>query len=198
MSLAPASRHGQPETPVPHHRAKACLDRGCAAVLLLLAAPWLAAIALAVRLDDGGPVLRRERRLGQWGREFDLLRFRTRAWSGQQDGEVTRVGAFLRRHAVDGLPLLVNVLRGDVSFVGPRPPHPGPRPGEWPTRGPAMKPGLVEPWGRRRSTPRTGAEESLELERYLGTWSLGADLAILWQWLRESSGRRPGTSSAGT
>lgn len=188
MSLAPASRHDQPHTPIPHLRAKTLLDRVGAATLLLLAAPWLGAIALAIWFDDGGPVLRRERRLGLWGREFSLLRFRTTAWSGRQEGDVTRVGAFLRRHALDGLPQLINVLRGDLSFIGPRPPAPGPRTDEWPTAGPVMKPGLAAPWDRR-STPRSVEEESLELERYLDSWTLRSDLTILWRWLREASPR---------
>jgi lipopolysaccharide/colanic/teichoic acid biosynthesis glycosyltransferase len=192
MSMAPASRHdNQPPVPVPRHVVKSVLDRLGAAVVLLLAAPWLAVIAVAIWLDDGGPVLRRERRLGQWGREFSLLRFRTRAWSGRQDGTVTRVGAFLLRHALDGLPQLLNVLRGDLSFVGPRPHVPGPEAGGWVSREPAVRPGLIEPWDRR-GTPRTGDEETLELLRYLGSWSLRADLTILWRWLRDGS-RRSGT-----
>ena len=191
MSLAPASRHDpQPRAPVPRHVVKALLDRLGAALVLLLAAPWLVVIAVAIWLDDGGPVLRRERRLGQWGREFSLLRFRTRTWSGRQDGTVTRVGAFLLRHALDGLPQLLNVLRGDLSFVGPRAPVPGPEAGGWASAGPAVRPGLTAPWDRR-GTPRPGEEETLELQRYLGSWTLRSDLTILWRWLRDSS-RRPG------
>ncbi len=192
MSLAPASRYDHPLSPTPRHLAKVLLDRLGAAVLLLLAAPWLLAIAVAIRLDDGGPVLRRERRLGQGGDEFSLLRFRTTAWGGRQDGDATRVGAFLRRHALDGLPQLVNVLKGDLSFIGPRPPAPAPA-GAWRAgRDRAVKPGLTEPWGRR-ALPRSAEEESRELARYLGGWSLRSDLTILWRWLREASGR-PGSA----
>lgn len=100
MSLAPASRYDHPTTP--HHRIKAAVDRTGAAVLLVLALPWLGLIALAIWAEDAGPVLRRERRLGRWGREFSLLRFRTTTSGGRQDGQVTRVGAVLRRYAVEG------------------------------------------------------------------------------------------------
>lgn len=123
MSLAPASRYDHPTTP--HHRIKAAVDRTGAAVLLVLALPWLGLIALAIWAEDAGPVLRRERRLGRWGREFSLLRFRTTTSGGRQDGQVTRVGAVLRRYAVEGLPQLINVLRGicPSSVRGHR--HPG-------------------------------------------------------------------------
>jgi lipopolysaccharide/colanic/teichoic acid biosynthesis glycosyltransferase len=188
MSLAPTSRPDQPPTPTPRFLAKTLLDRLGGVALLLLAAPWLGVIALAIRIEDGGPALTRERRLGQWGREFSLLRFRTTSWGGRRDGTTTSVGVFLRRHCLDGLPQLLNVVRGDLSFIGPRPPTPDVRTGEWPSTGPAMKPGLAAPWDQR-ATPRSPGAASRQLERYLGTWSVRSDLRILWHWLRDTSGK---------
>jgi len=102
---------------------------------LLLAAPVLALVALAVALNSRGPVLYRQKRVGEGGREFALLKFRTmrqdaEAESGPvwatagQDPRVTLVGRLLRKIRLDELPQLWNVLRGDMSFVGPRPERP--------------------------------------------------------------------------
>ena len=111
-------------------------------VLLTLAAVLLApvwavlvpAIALAVRLEDGGPAFYRQARLGRGGAAFDILKFRTMAvgaedgtgpvWTGRGDPRVTRVGRMLRRFHLDELPQAVNVLRGEMSLVGPRPERP--------------------------------------------------------------------------
>jgi exopolysaccharide biosynthesis polyprenyl glycosylphosphotransferase len=124
---------------------KRALDFTLAGALLILAAPLMVLIAVAIRLDSKGPVLFRSRRLGQGMEEFDLLKFRTMR-SGADPGPrasavrsrsaapgvdglfkapdlqaVTRVGRYLRRSSLDELPQLVNVLRGDMSLVGPRP-----------------------------------------------------------------------------
>ncbi len=106
-----------------------------AVVLLLVTAPLLALIALAVRLDSRGPVVYGQSRVGERGRTFSLLKFRTMredaeaitgpVWaSGARDPRVTRVGRFLRKVRLDELPQLLNVLRGEMSFVGPRPERP--------------------------------------------------------------------------
>jgi exopolysaccharide biosynthesis polyprenyl glycosylphosphotransferase len=125
-------------------RVKYALDRAAAALLLLLLLPLLLAAALAVRLSLGRPVLYRQLRVGRDGRAFELLKLRTLRepehpddeadadWAADEIGErvafndpldrrMTRVGAFLRRRAIDELPQLWNVLRGDMSLVGPRP-----------------------------------------------------------------------------
>jgi exopolysaccharide biosynthesis polyprenyl glycosylphosphotransferase len=128
-------------------RVKYALDRVLAAAALLFLLPLLAAFAAAVLVSMGRPVLYRQRRVGRDGREFELLKLRTlRAapevphetadadWAAQQiglagasgdhvalDERITRVGAFLRRYSLDELPQLWNVLRGDMSLVGPRP-----------------------------------------------------------------------------
>jgi lipopolysaccharide/colanic/teichoic acid biosynthesis glycosyltransferase len=98
---------------------------------LALASPFLAAAALAIKLEGGGPVLYRQRRVGLRGEEFDLLKLRTMVvdaeglgagWAVDQgDPRITRVGRVARRLSVDELPQLWNVLRGDMSLVGPRP-----------------------------------------------------------------------------
>jgi len=102
-------------------------------VALLLLSPVLAAIAVAVRLDSSGPVLFRQTRIGRDGKPFRILKFRTMvdgasrlAANVSPDGDprVTRTGAFLRRTYLDELPQLINVLRGDMSLVGPRPETP--------------------------------------------------------------------------
>ena len=112
--------------------AKRAFDLAVAGVLLLVAAPVLAAAALAVKLSSPGPVLFRQRRIGLWGREFQILKFRTMLvngesdtlWSVEHDGRVTGIGKLLRRTGLDELPQLLNVIRGDMSLVGPRPERP--------------------------------------------------------------------------
>jgi Undecaprenyl-phosphate glucose phosphotransferase len=112
---------------------KALEDKIIGGILLLLVAPLMLLAALAVRLDSPGPVLFRQKRTGFNNGEFEVLKFRTMTWdpaaaSGmrqtqRKDSRVTRVGYWLRRTSLDELPQLLNVLRGDMSLVGPRP-HP--------------------------------------------------------------------------
>ncbi len=106
-------------------------DVAVAGLGLLLASPVLALAALAVKLEDGGPILYRQRRVGKDGVEFDLLKLRTMVPGAESQGagwavdegdpRITRVGRVLRRLSVDELPQLWNVLRGDMSIIGPRP-----------------------------------------------------------------------------
>jgi exopolysaccharide biosynthesis polyprenyl glycosylphosphotransferase len=122
---------------------KHLLDRVLAATALVLLAPLLAITALAIKLDSPGPVLFRQRRVGRDGRAFDMLKFRSMEMPAaprrdtasapppgvapggvEGDDRRTRLGRFLRRHSVDELPQLFNVLRGDMSLVGPRPERP--------------------------------------------------------------------------
>src|SRR5207302_9653255 len=102
-----------------------------ASIGLALASPLLAAAALAIKLEDGGPVLYRQRRVGHQGYDFDLLKLRTMVVGAEQQGagyavnrgdpRITRTGRALRRLSLDELPQLWNVVRGDMSLIGPRP-----------------------------------------------------------------------------
>jgi sugar transferase (PEP-CTERM system associated) len=114
--------------------AKRGLDLAFSAGLLVIMAPLLAVIALAIRLDSPGPVFYRQGRVGLNGRVFSILKFRTMRedaesdgqarWAAPDDDRVTRVGYLLRRSRFDELPQLWNVLRGEMSVVGPRPERP--------------------------------------------------------------------------
>ena len=107
------------------------LDVAGAGVGLVLASPLLAGAALAVKLEDGGPIFYRQRRVGLAGREFELVKLRTMVVGAERmgagfavdegDARITRVGRVLRRLSLDELPQLWNVLRGDMSLIGPRP-----------------------------------------------------------------------------
>jgi lipopolysaccharide/colanic/teichoic acid biosynthesis glycosyltransferase len=106
-------------------------DVTLASVGLVLSSPLLAAAALAIKLEDGGPVLFRQRRVGKDGGDFELLKLRSMTVGAEHvgagfaidkgDARITRVGRVLRRTSVDELPQLWNVLRGDMSVIGPRP-----------------------------------------------------------------------------
>ncbi len=118
---------------LPYEAAKRALDIGLSLVSLLLVAPVLAAAALAVRLTSPGPVLFRQKRVGRLGREFEMLKFRSmhvdcpqyeRSPVTGNDERITPVGRFLRHTCIDELPQLLNVLRGEMSLVGPRPEMP--------------------------------------------------------------------------
>jgi len=106
-------------------------DLAIAGVGLALTSPVLAAAALAIKLEDGGPVLFRQTRVGKGGKDFELLKLRSMSVGAEHlgagfaidrgDSRITRVGRFLRRTSIDELPQLWNVLRGDMSVIGPRP-----------------------------------------------------------------------------
>jgi len=113
---------------------KRTFDLATSATLLTLAAPMMLIAALAIFVESGGPVIFRQERVGMGGRKFMLLKFRSmRAdaekdgvprWAATGDPRVTRVGRFIRRTRIDELPQIFNVLRGEMSFVGPRPERP--------------------------------------------------------------------------
>lgn len=116
------------------HVVKRAIDIGFSAATLLLLSPLLALIALAVKLSSPGPVFYRQERMGLNGQTFDMLKFRSMpvdaeaktgaVWSRPGESRATPVGAFLRRTSLDELPQFWNVLRGDMSVVGPRPERP--------------------------------------------------------------------------
>ncbi len=121
---APAARRGRPRG----YALKRPLDVCVAAAALVVCAPLLLAVALAIRLTMGGPALFRQTRPGLHGQPFTLLKFRTMTDQRGPDGaplpdadRLTPLGRFLRRSSLDELPQLINVLRGEMSLVGPRP-----------------------------------------------------------------------------
>ena len=110
--------------------AKRLFDIAFALLALLLLGPLLLVVALWVRLDSPGPVFFRQQRVGRGGQLFDIYKFRTMQTGAEamgpqitvgEDARITRAGAWLRRSKVDELPQFINVLRGDMSVVGPRP-----------------------------------------------------------------------------
>jgi len=173
---------------------------------LILTLPVVAVVAAAIRLESRGPVLFRQERLGVEGRIFTILKFRTMRQDAEdllrsddelwdeyvgndfklppdRDPRVTRVGAFLRRSSLDEIPQLINVLRGDMSLVGPRPVVAG----EIDHYGDAaptflgVKPGITGHWQvNGRSAVAYPERAELDLE-YIRNWSLGRDLTILFK-----------------
>jgi lipopolysaccharide/colanic/teichoic acid biosynthesis glycosyltransferase len=106
------------------------LDVALAFLMLVLSAPVSLAVALAIKLEDGGPVFYRQQRWGRFGKRFSVLKFRTMIADAdkrfglrqavENDQRITRVGRLLRATGLDELPQIVNILRGEMSFVGPR------------------------------------------------------------------------------
>ncbi len=179
---------------------KAVLDRTAAALLLLLVSPLLAGMALAVRLDSRGPALFRQVRVGMGGRTFEVLKMRTMVQDAEElkatlqseneadsvlfkmkrDPRITRVGAFLRKTSLDELPQLINVLRGDMSLVGPRPHLPG-EIAEMDSdtlRRLAVRPGITGLWQVSGRSDLTWAESAALDTYYADNWSLSGDLMI--------------------
>ncbi|MEV0614921.1 sugar transferase [Nonomuraea sp. NPDC050404] len=180
---------------------KNVFDRLVAAALLVLLAPALVALAVAVRATSPGPALFRQTRVGRDGRVFTIVKFRTmRRGSEEQkitlvsdgdgvlfkvrnDPRVTPLGARLRRHSLDELPQLINVVRGHMSLVGPRPPLPDEvaRYGDDVRRRLLVRPGLTGLW-QVSGRSDLSWEESVRLDlRYVENWSLTLDLQILWK-----------------
>lgn len=126
-----ASRPTQLRAAGPRFDTRRPLDAAGGTFALLLASPLLALAAVAIKLDDGGPIIYRQRRVGLNGREFSLLKFRTMVVGAEMQGagyavnagdpRITRVGRMLRRLSIDELPQFWNVVRGQMSLVGPRP-----------------------------------------------------------------------------
>ncbi|MEO3869618.1 sugar transferase [Nonomuraea sp. B12E4] len=182
---------------------KAGFDRlGAALALLLLALPLLG-LALVIRLTSPGPAFFYQTRVGKGGKNFRLVKFRTMVADAEQlkgtladanefdgvlfkirnDPRITRVGAKLRRYSLDELPQLLNVIRGEMSLVGPRPPLPDEvdQYGADVRRRLVVKPGMTGLWQVSGRSDLTW-EESVRLDlRYVENWSLILDLQILWK-----------------
>lgn len=170
------------------------------AALLVLAPVWLLA-ALAIALESGGPVLFHQTRLGLKGREFNMLKFRSMHqdaaatgpyFTAANDTRITRVGRFIRRTSIDELPQLINVLRGDMSLVGPRPDVPKQRgfysDADWAQRC-SVRPGIT---GLAQAMLRSEATEAQRLAldlRYTREASVWFDLKIMGLTVARLSGR---------
>jgi exopolysaccharide biosynthesis polyprenyl glycosylphosphotransferase len=196
---------GLTRTPTSESRlvVKRLIDMLGAAVGIALLSPLLLLTAIAVKLDDPGPVLFKQVRSGRNGRKFPMLKFRSMCVDAEarkqelmhlnemdgpvfkikRDPRITRIGRIIRKTSIDELPQLFNVLVGHMSLVGPRPPLPA-------------EVATYEPWQRRRLSVRPGItglwqvsgrnqvnfEEWMQLDlKYIDTWSLWLDLKILFR-----------------
>ena len=178
-------------------RIKHALDRVLALVGLVVLSPLLAAIAVWILVTCGRPVLLRQERAGLHGRPFRMLKFRTMVPDavaaagklgledpyGLVDGDprITRPGRFLRRTGLDELPQLWNVLRGEMSIVGPRPPFPHEveKYEDWHRRRLEVTPGLTGMSQVSGRSELTFDETALLDIWYIENWSLGLDVKIL-------------------
>ena len=177
------------------------MDIVLAMAALLALAPLLLGAALAIALETGLPVLFRQTRVGLNGREFGMYKFRSMVKNAAQvgpyfttdnDPRITRVGRFVRRTSIDELPQLINVLKGEMSLVGPRPDVPAQRslytPVDWAQRC-SVRPGIT---GLAQALYRSDSTEAQRLEadlRYTRDASLWLDLKICWWTLRRLGGR---------
>jgi exopolysaccharide biosynthesis polyprenyl glycosylphosphotransferase len=179
---------------------KRALDLAGAAIGLLLAAPVLVLIALAIRLDSRGPVFFLQTRVGRGGRRFRIVKFRTMVGDAEalkadllhlnqqqglfkisDDPRVTRLGRFLRKTSLDELPQLFNVLTGDMSLVGPRPlvPDEDELVEGWSRRRLHLTPGMTGPW-QILGGGRIPLQEMVKIDYlYVTGWSLWTDVKLL-------------------
>jgi lipopolysaccharide/colanic/teichoic acid biosynthesis glycosyltransferase len=192
--------------------AKRLFDLLLAAAGLLLLSPLLLAIALAVRLDTPGPALFRQQRVGRGGRLFLIHKFRTMVADAPtrgpgltigDDARITRVGRFLRAKRLDELPQLIDVLRGDMSLVGPRPELPryvAHYPAALRERVLAVRPGITDPSSQAYLDEAERLAAAADPEReyveailpaklaaaadYADRASLATDLMVIWRTLR--------------
>ena len=195
----------KPELSGGHRLLKSTVDRIIGAAALLALLPALVAVGIAVRLTSPGPALYRQRRTGRSGREFVLYKFRTMhvgadavvaqlasqndhandgvLFKMRHDPRLTRLGRWLRRYSIDELPQLINVVKGDMSLVGPRPPLPTEVAQYAGATGRRMlvPPGLTGLW-QVSGRADLDWEESVRLDLYyVENWSLALDLLILWK-----------------
>lgn len=180
---------------------KRVMDIVGASVLMVALSPLIAVLALAVKLDSRGAVFFRQERVGLHGRPFNVVKFRSmcvdaedqlcklqqhneingHAFKLANDPRITRVGRFLRRSSLDELPQVWNVLRGQMSLVGPRPPLPSEVANydTWHRRRLSMKPGMTGLWQvRGRHSPEFDQWVTQDLE-YIDSWSLWLDFKII-------------------
>jgi len=191
--------------------AKRVFDLAAAAVLLLAALPVMTIAALAVRFDSAGPIVFRQARVGKDQRPFTIYKFRTMVadapdlveevaplneaghhfFKVRRDPRVTRTGRVLRKWSIDELPQLWNVVRGDMSLVGPRPPLPEEvaRYEDWHLRRLRVRPGVTGLW-QVSGRSDVDFDEAVRLDIfYIENWSVGLDVAIALRTVRAVLGR---------
>jgi exopolysaccharide biosynthesis polyprenyl glycosylphosphotransferase len=192
----------EPELDGARKLVKELFDRSTALVLTLLLLPVLAVLMLAVRLSSRGPALFRQVRVGQDGEHFEVLKLRTMQVDAEErlqelldrnevpggvlfklkdDPRVTPIGRFLRKWSLDELPQVINVLRGDMSMVGPRPPLPSEveKYEALVHRRLLVKPGITGLW-QVSGRSNLSWEDAVRLDlQYVETWSLGLDMAVI-------------------
>ena len=194
--------HYVSQEPRPYQRSmKRLFDIVASGAALIFLAPLLLVVAALVKLTSRGPLFFKQQRVGLHGRPFHMFKFRTMVVNAEalqanlshlneqtgpvfkikNDPRITRIGHFLRKHSIDELPQLINVLRGDMSVVGPRPPVPAEvaRYEGWQQRRLSVRPGLTCIWqvsGRNQIS----FEEWMYLDmRYIDHWSLTEDLSLI-------------------
>ncbi|MCP3819733.1 sugar transferase [Streptomyces sp. A3M-1-3] len=200
LHVAPPARHGVPAA------VKSVIDRMGAFLLVVLAAPVLTLLALAVRVGSPGPVFYRQTRVGKHNTHFPMWKFRTMVVDAERlrsnletanendghmfkmrnDPRITPMGRFLRRYSLDELPQLLNVLLGHMSLVGPRPPLPEEvaHYDDVEMRRLSVKPGLTGLWQVSGRSDLTWHETvSLDL-RYVDNWSLAWDMDVMARTVR--------------
>jgi exopolysaccharide biosynthesis polyprenyl glycosylphosphotransferase len=190
---------------------KRSMDLVCSSLGLVALAPLMAGIALAIKLSSPGPVLFRQKRIGGGGVRFEMLKFRTMVDGADaqkselvtlneadglfkiaDDPRITRVGRFLRRSSLDELPQLLNVLRGDMSLVGPRPlvPEEDLRVAGWDRRRLHVTPGMTGAW-QVLGPARIPLHEMVKIDYLYGAnWSLWLDVKILLRTIPHALARR--------
>jgi exopolysaccharide biosynthesis polyprenyl glycosylphosphotransferase len=195
-----------PELGGPRRSIKAVADRAAALVAVLLLLPVLIGVAVLVRMDSRGPALFVQTRVGRHGRAFRIYKFRTMFVDAEErlaalaalndgagplfkmrsDPRITRVGRFLRRTSLDELPQLLNVVLGDMSVVGPRPPLPSEveQYDAVTRRRLLVQPGITGLWQVHGRSDLSWEESSRLDVRYVENWSLGFDLSILVRTVR--------------
>ena len=182
---------------------KSLFDKIIATAALIACSPILALIALAIVLDDGGPALFTQTRVGQDGQPFTVLKFRTMVpdaelrkeallalnesdgvlFKMRKDPRITTIGSFLRRTSLDELPQLLNVMLGEMSLVGPRPALPVEAAlySDELCRRLDVKPGMTGLW-QINGRSDLSYEDAVRLDlRYVENWTLTLDLQILWK-----------------
>jgi exopolysaccharide biosynthesis polyprenyl glycosylphosphotransferase len=182
---------------------KRFFDIAASAAALAVLSPLLVTVAILVKLTSRGPMLFKQERVGLHGRTFHMLKFRSMVVNAEEikarllaqneqsgpvfkmknDPRVTAIGRFIRKHSIDELPQLVNVLRGDMSIVGPRPPVPTEvaKYEPWQRRRLSVRPGLTCVWqvsGRNE----IGFQDWMLLDmRYIDHWTLAGDFGLIWK-----------------